>query len=82
VIEHDRDGFEVCCYSDVGPPDAVTARLKKAAGRWTDVRPRSDEEVAGIIRRDGIDVPVDPIGHMGGSWILVFARKPAPLQPD
>ena len=80
VVEHDRDGFEVCCYSDVGHPDAVTARLKTAAERWVDVRAKSDEEVAGIIRRDRIDILVDPTGHMGGSRILVFARKPAPLQ--
>src|SRR5204863_349508 len=41
---------------------------------------RSDEELANLIRADGIDVLVALVGHMRGHRLLVFARKPAPIQ--
>ena len=39
-----------------------------------------DAAVAELIRRDGIDVLVDVTGHTAGSRLLVFARRPAPVQ--
>jgi protein O-GlcNAc transferase len=39
-----------------------------------------DEKLAELIRRDRIDILVDLTGHMGGNRLLVFARKPAPIQ--
>jgi predicted O-linked N-acetylglucosamine transferase (SPINDLY family) len=40
----------------------------------------SDDELAELIRRDRIDILVDCVGHMAGNRLLVFARKPAPIQ--
>ena len=40
----------------------------------------SDEEVAELIRKDKIDILVDFAGHTANNRILLFARKPAPIQ--
>ena len=39
-----------------------------------------DERVAQLIRRIKIDILVDLTMHMAGNRLLVFARKPAPIQ--
>jgi predicted O-linked N-acetylglucosamine transferase (SPINDLY family) len=39
-----------------------------------------DRELAGIVRRDHVDILVDLTGHTNGNRLLVFARKPAPIQ--
>ncbi len=81
VLEaHDRERFPVTCYSDVAAPDQMTGRLKGLVERWREVTSLSDEQLAEQIRADGIDVLVDLAGHAGNTRLLVFARKPAPVQ--
>jgi predicted O-linked N-acetylglucosamine transferase (SPINDLY family) len=75
---HDRDHFEIVCYSDVAKPDHLTKRL--VADRWRAIVGSSDAEVAELIRQDSIDILVDLAGHTAGNRLLVFARKPAPVQ--
>ena len=77
---HDHQAFEVVCYSNLATPDAVTERLQKLADKWHDIAGMSDEQVAGQVREDHIDLLVDLAGHTGGNRLLVFARKPAPVQ--
>jgi protein O-GlcNAc transferase len=81
LTSHNRDLYEVFCYSDVSAPDAVTTRLKGHAHQWRDIAGISDEKVAELIRKEKIDILVDLAGHTGGvNRILLFARKPAPVQ--
>ncbi len=77
---HDHEHFEIFCYSDVAMPDTVTARLQSTADQWREVRTKSDDELDRIIREDRIDILVDLTGHIADNRLLVFARKPAPVQ--
>jgi predicted O-linked N-acetylglucosamine transferase (SPINDLY family) len=79
LVHHDRGAVEVICYSDVLLGDAVTARLRGLADGWRPIHGLSDEEVAELVRADGIDILVDLAGHTGGRLGL-FARRPAPVQ--
>jgi predicted O-linked N-acetylglucosamine transferase (SPINDLY family) len=81
VLEaHDTAAFEPVCFSGVSRPDAVTARLQSLVPQWHDIHGMTDGEVASLIRREGIDILVDLAGHTAGNRLLVFARKPAPVQ--
>jgi predicted O-linked N-acetylglucosamine transferase (SPINDLY family) len=81
VVTHlDRSRFHVTCYSGVDRPDVLTVRLRGLSSAWRDIAGMSDEAVAEQIRADGIDILVDLAGHTAGRRLLVFARKPAPVQ--
>jgi len=77
---HDHENFEIVCYADVVCPDGITHRLRSYADTWRSIVGLDDEQVAQQIRRDGIDILVDLTMHMGRNRLLVFARKPAPVQ--
>ena len=71
---------EIICYSDRVLHDDLTRRLQAAAAQWRDVKCLSDQRLAEQIREDGVDVLFDLAGHTGDNRLLVFARKPAPVQ--
>ena len=77
---HDRERFEVYCYSGVRNPDKITARLRRAAQQWRGIGGASDEQLAALVRADRIDILIDLTMHMGGCRLGAFARKPAPVQ--
>ncbi len=81
--QHDSAAVEFFCYSNTSPRDGETPRfetLAQASGGWRDITRLSDEDAAKMIRRDQIDILVDLSLHMGGHRLLVFARKPSPVQ--
>jgi predicted O-linked N-acetylglucosamine transferase (SPINDLY family) len=80
LAAHDRSCIEVFCYAAVTAPDTVTARFRALAEHWRSIVGLDDAAVADLILRDGVDVLVDLSGHTAGSRLLVFARKPAPVQ--
>jgi predicted O-linked N-acetylglucosamine transferase (SPINDLY family) len=77
---HDRNRFEILGYSNVTQADAVTRRIRGLADQWREIVGMSDDAVAQMIREDQIDILIDLAGHTAGNRLLVFARKPAPLQ--
>lgn len=77
--QHDREQFEIFAYFDAAPGAAFSPEiLSGITCRVMTGLP--DAEVAAMIRADRIDILIDIAGHAGRSRILVFARKPAPLQ--
>ena len=78
--EHDRRQFEFVCYADVPRHDELTNRFQSHADAWRDTAGLTDVQLAQRIREDGIDILVDLTLHMAHNRLLVFARKPAPVQ--
>jgi protein O-GlcNAc transferase len=80
ILNRDSDRFEIFCYSDTLNEDDATAALRGQAHHWRRTRQLSDDQLAELIRSDRIDILIDCLGHMNGNRLLVFARKPAPIQ--
>ncbi|AFM23536.1 tetratricopeptide repeat protein [Desulfomonile tiedjei] len=75
-----RQSWEAVCYSDVVAPDRRTDWLRSQSDQWRDTAGLTDPELAQGIQRDRIDILIDLSGHTGHNRLLVFARKPAPVQ--
>ncbi|HMK49908.1 MAG TPA: tetratricopeptide repeat protein [Thermodesulfovibrionales bacterium] len=80
LAHHDRELIEVFCYSSVLYEDEVTSRIRDCSDHWRDITSLSDGKAAEMIRADGIDLLVDLAGHTSNNRLLLFARKPAPVQ--
>ncbi len=74
------EGCETFCYSDRIVKDDLTHRLQAAVTQWRDVLGMNDQRLAEQIREDRIDILFDLAGHTAHNRLLVFARKPAPIQ--
>ena len=80
LAAHDRARFEVFCYDNGAHADDTSARLRASAEHWRPIGAMGDADAAALVRADGIDILVDLSGHTARNRLLVFARKPAPLQ--
>jgi predicted O-linked N-acetylglucosamine transferase (SPINDLY family) len=79
--KHDPAQVETFCYADLPAlPDEFTARLRQRAHHWRDITGMADQRLAQTIREDQIDLLIDLAGHTARNRLLVFARKPAPVQ--
>ena len=81
LAAHNHHQFEIIGYANNQQvDDAATQRLRQLMDGWRAIAALSDDEVAKLIRQDQIDVLVDLAGHTRDHRLLVFARKPAPIQ--
>lgn len=80
LAHHDRAQYRIHCYATRAGEDGTTARLRGTSDAWRDISALSDDGAAQRIRDDGIDVLVDLAGHTGWNRLLLFARRPAPVQ--
>lgn len=81
LLRHtEMSGMDVYCYSDIKETNDFTSKLEGLGGKWIYSYQFPDEELAKKIKNDQIDVLVDLAGHTGNNRLLVFARKPAPIQ--
>lgn len=76
----DRAEVELLVYDNSPQRDDVTAMLSSMANGWTDAAQLGDAELAERVRADSVDILVDLSGHTANNRLLVFARKPAPVQ--
>jgi tetratricopeptide (TPR) repeat protein len=77
---HDRASVEVFLYANDNRADAMTAQLKARADHWVPIHHLTDELAAARIREDAIDILVDLSGHTSRNRMMLFARKPAPIE--
>jgi protein O-GlcNAc transferase len=77
---HDHQSHEIFCYADSNADDEVTRWIRGFSDVWRNIAGWTDEQIAKTIRDDRIDILVDLTMHMDGNRLLVFARKPAPVQ--
>jgi predicted O-linked N-acetylglucosamine transferase (SPINDLY family) len=75
--QHQRGLYDISCYCNAPIPEAKRELYGHA---WRDISGLDDTQAASLIERDAIDILVDLSGHTRGNRLLVFARKPAPLQ--
>ncbi len=77
---HNKEQFEIFCYSAVMRRDETTKRLESMADHWKSVIGLSIDQIISQIRNDEIDILIDLVGHTGKNYLSVFAQKPAPVQ--
>jgi predicted O-linked N-acetylglucosamine transferase (SPINDLY family) len=77
---HNRERFQVTCYSNNQYQDEITAQLKSYAHSWVNCATLTDEQLSRKIWQDKIDILVDLSGHTALNRLGVFARSPAPVQ--
>jgi protein O-GlcNAc transferase len=80
LSNHNREAFEIFCYSQVVRSDDVTERIRGYTDGWRSIVGMTDAEAAKKIREDRIDILIDLTMHMGSNRLAIFAHKPAPVQ--
>jgi protein O-GlcNAc transferase len=80
LANHDREKFQPICFADGSTFDDYTHRLRAHAAAWHVTSSKDDGELADLIRHERIDILVDLRAHSSPNRLLVFARKPAPVQ--
>lgn len=80
IRNHDRNEFEVFCYSNVPVPDAMTQVYVEHADHFKTIVELDDDAAAKLIFKDRIDILLDTTMHLANGRLGVFARRPAPLQ--
>ena len=80
VETHDRAHFEIhAYYCGIKPPRSDPGRIKNSVDHWLDINGLSDEQAAGKIAEDKIDILVDLNGYTKDARTKVFALRPAPV---
>ncbi len=77
---HDREQFQLFFYMTDPRHDSITDQFQSLAHAWRNISTLYDDQAAALIQQDQIDILVDLSLHMAGNRLLVFARKPAPIQ--
>ncbi|WP_423460695.1 tetratricopeptide repeat protein [Ottowia sp. VDI28] len=74
------EGVTWIAYANQTKRTVLTERIAPAFSAWHEVSHWSDDQLAGRIRDDRIDVLLDLSGMTSGHRLGVLARRPAPVQ--
>jgi len=77
---HDRERFEIYCYSNTADEDGTTEQYKQSADAFVDITGMMDVEVAARIHEDGIHLLVNLAGYTLGGRMAIMAYRAAPVQ--
>lgn len=80
LANHDRECFEIFCYSNVQRNDDVTEFIKTTVDHYVEVAELNDISLARRIASDRIDILVDLSGHTSNNRISMLVFRPAPMQ--
>lgn len=80
INHHDRDRFEIYCYSNLKQGDEITQQYEASADVFVNVFDLSDSQLADRIHSDGIHILVDLAGLTQNGRLAVLAYRPAPVQ--
>ena len=80
---HDRSTFETFAIS-FGDDDGseMRARVQRSFEHFIDVRNRSNDDVAALLREREIDIVIDLAGYSGYCRPRILALRPAPVQAN
>tara|TARA_B100001175_G_scaffold295438_1_gene283483 strand:+ start:398 stop:2341 length:1944 start_codon:yes stop_codon:yes gene_type:complete len=78
---HNKSKFEIFAFS-FGPrkKDEMTNQVKKFFSKFIDINDKTDEEVAEISRKMGIDIAIDLCGFTNFNRAKIFSYRAAPIQ--
>ncbi len=71
---HDHQQFEIHCFDSTRHPDDITARHRRSADVWHDIRRDDDRQLAQRMRESQIDILIDLTMHLGENRLLTFAQ--------
>lgn len=81
IERHDRSRFQINAYAFGGDAgDSMRQRLAAAFDRFVDVSEMSDQSVAELARRDGVDIAIDLTGFTQYGRAGIFPWRAAPIQ--
>ncbi len=81
LLEHDRERFELHCYSlaPAANEDDLTEVFREVSQRFLRLEDLSDEEAAAAIAQDDLDVLVDLMAHTSFARPGIYLHRPARL---
>jgi len=80
LLHLDRDLLDITLYPTYLSSDELALRFQNMGFPWRPLVTMSDDDAAQRVVEDRIDILVDLSGHTAHNRLLLFARKPAPIQ--
>lgn len=75
-----RDDLTLLAYMTFASEDGASKQLRSLFDGWRNIANLDDDAAADLIESEAVDILVDLSGHSAGNRLLLFARKPAPVQ--